>query len=78
MKPKTSCGISEISPKLVKSNNLLIAIPLSHIPNLSFQTGVFPRNMKIAKVIPIYKNKDNREVSKLQTTFLASNFFENY
>ena len=33
-----------------------ISKPLTHICNLSFQTGSFPNQMKIAKVIPLYKN----------------------
>lgn len=32
-----------------------IAKPLSHICNLSFQTGIFPSKMKTAKIIPLYK-----------------------
>ena len=31
-----------------------IARPLTHICNQSLQTGVFPNNMKTAKVIPIH------------------------
>ena len=35
-----------------------IARPLTHICNQSLQTGVFPNNMKTAKVIPIHKTGD--------------------
>ena len=34
-----------------------IAKPLTHICNLSFQSGRFANKMKIAKVIPLYKNE---------------------
>jgi len=29
--------------------------PLAYIYNLSIETGIFPENLKIAKVIPAYK-----------------------
>lgn len=32
-----------------------IVNPLTHILNLSFSTGIFPRKLKIAKVIQIHK-----------------------
>ena len=34
-------------------------IPLKHICNLSFTTGVFPSELKIANVVPIYKSGDD-------------------
>ena len=33
-------------------------MPLTHICNLSFQKGVFPTELKIANVVPIYKSGD--------------------
>ncbi len=40
-----------------------IANQLAHIFNKSLQTGIVPDKLKIAKVIPLYKN-DNRELLK--------------
>ena len=40
--------------QLIKCN---IASPLTKILNLSFSTGIYPDNLKVARVIPIYKNK---------------------
>ena len=31
---------------------------MSIIINKSLETGIVPKNMKIAKIIPIYKSKD--------------------
>ena len=42
-----------ISP--VKETIDLIAVPLSHICNLSFSYGVFPTQLKTAKILPIFK-----------------------
>ena len=55
LKPKSSTGFDNISTKLVKETIELTANPLSHIFNLSLSTGIFPDDMKIAKVIPIFK-----------------------
>ena len=30
--------------------------PLAHIVNLYFSSGIFPDDMKIAKIIPLFKN----------------------
>ena len=40
-----------------------IAKPLTHICNLSFKTGVFPQQMKIANVVPIDKSGDEKMFS---------------
>ena len=59
LKPKASSGYDEISVKFIQSCSLnSLAKPLSHIINTSFQTGIFPTNMKLSKVIPIYKSND--------------------
>ena len=63
MKPKCSTGLDNISPKLLKQTAPSLAIPLSHIINLSFQSGLVPLNMKIAKVSPFYKS-DNPHLFK--------------
>ena len=43
--------------KLVKPN---ACYPLKEIINLSFATGSYPDNLKVAKVIPIFKNKGDQ------------------
>jgi hypothetical protein len=58
LKPKMSKGHDGISSKLMRESIYYVAIPLAHIINQSLTTGTVPRNMKIAKVIPIYKSGD--------------------
>ena len=41
-----------------------IALPLSHIINLSILTGIVPTDLEIAKVVPIYKIKGNNANQK--------------
>ena len=55
-KNKTSTDFSDISMSLLKKVISKIVKPFAHICNVSFQTGVFPNKMKIAKVIPLYKS----------------------
>ena len=74
LKPKSSAGYDEISPKLIKSHEIIIAELLSHIANISFTTGIFPDHMKIAKVIPIYKSKDDKIISNYRPISLLPSF----
>ena len=57
-KNKTSTDYIDIDMKKVKEVIHGISKPLTHICNLSFKTGKFPKKMKIAKVIPLYKTGD--------------------
>jgi len=50
-----SPGPDNIEPKLLKIILHDILDPLQYICNLSFETGVVPSKLKIAKVIPVYK-----------------------
>ena len=55
---KTSCGIDQISSKVVKYVAPYILIPLSYIFNLTFATGSIPGQLKITLVTPVYKSSD--------------------
>ena len=62
--------------KLVKNN---ICLPLKEIINMSFATGVYPELLKIAKVIPIFKNKgDQLLVANYRPICLLSNVNKNF
>jgi len=55
LKSKQSQDCDNLSTRLIKYIGDAIADPLAHIVNLSLSTGLVPSNMKIAKVIPIFK-----------------------
>jgi len=40
-----------------------ILIPLARIINLSFEPGIVPRNMKIARITPIFKSGETSELN---------------
>lgn len=46
----------DINMRLIKTIIDNILKPLTHICNVSLQTGTFPDKMKIAKVFPLFKN----------------------
>ena len=57
-KSKKACGYDNIDPYVVQQVIPQIANQLAHIFNRSFVTGIVPSKLKIAKVIPIYKNEN--------------------
>ena len=52
---KKSLGLDKIHPILLATASIVIYQPLMHIINLSIKQGIFPRSLKIAKVIPVFK-----------------------
>ena len=74
LKTKTSCGHDEISSKLLKTVADEITVPLAHILNISFSTGEIPEDMKIAKVIPIFKSGDKCSLNNYRPISLLSVF----
>ena len=52
-----SSGVDNIDPYVVQKIIPQIANQLAHIFNTSLQTGIVPDKLKIAKVIPLYKNE---------------------
>lgn len=59
----SSAGYDEISPVVIKYVANLISKPLCHIFNLSLYLGNVPARMKIARVVPIFKNDDKELVT---------------
>ena len=76
-KSKTSCDFNGIDMKVVKKVVSYIAKPLTDICNKSFAQGVFPDNVKIGKVIPLYKAGDRNVFSNYRPISLLSKFFKN-
>ena len=60
--PKTSCDASGMQQKIIPSDIGLLAPVLAHLVNISQKTGIFPEGGKIARVIPVYKNKGSKNM----------------
>lgn len=63
LKNDVSAGHDDIKSVPIKRVAPLISDVLSYLVNLMFTTGVFPDDLKIAKVCPIYKSGNRMEMS---------------
>ena len=54
----SSSGWDELRPNVMTIIKRSILFPLMYVSNLSFQTGVFPRELRIANVVPNFKSGD--------------------
>jgi signal recognition particle subunit SEC65 len=70
--PKSSCDVQGVSTKMVKFVGSAIALPLSHIFNLSLNSGKFPTPLKQCRVIPIFKSGDSEECDNYRPISLLS------
>ena len=53
-------GYDEVTAKAVKDTFHIYLTPLVHLINLSLAQGIFPKELKIARVVPLYKSGDSR------------------
>ena len=58
LKNKSSSGTDGLSNKVLKSVSNVLLKPLQKLINLSLSSGVVPSQLKLAKVIPLYKGAD--------------------
>ena len=63
LKNKTSPGIDGLSNQLIKMSKNVLVKPLTIITNQMIVTGLLPGQLKISKVIPLYKAKDETILS---------------
>lgn len=59
----TSSGYDEVSPSILKHTATLISEPLTHIINLTLKTGIFSNEFKKAKVIPLFKSGNRKDIN---------------
>ena len=71
---KKSSGPSSIPVKLLLTISDLIVYPLCKIINKSFETGIFPDAIKIAKVISVFKKGSTQDVNNYRPISLLSIF----
>ena len=80
LKNKKSSGIDGISNSLIKLSKNVFVKPLAKMINQMLNTGIFPSQLKISKVIPLYKVNDETLLSNYRPIALllsVSKIFEN-
>ena len=55
----TTAGFDYLNSMCLKISSQFLSKPLTHICNLSISQGIFPEQLKIANVIPLYKSDDS-------------------
>lgn len=66
-----ACGPDGLSCRVILKNMAAIAEPLTYVTNLSLETAIFPDELKIAKIVPVFK--DGNEEDKTRYRPLAIN-----
>ena len=74
LKNKTSYDADDINMTIIKSVFQSILKPFVHICNKSFQSGVFPEKMKLAKITPLFKENDKQVVNNYRPISLLPQF----
>ena len=72
--PNKAPGYDGVPPKIISSSADLITEPLTHIFNQSFLDGEVPKQLKIAKVIPIHKKMKQCDPGNYRPISLLSIF----
>jgi len=74
LKNSSSAGFDEIQMSFVKQCLCYFIKPLVRIYNVSFQTGIFPDMMKLAKIKPIFKKGDKLDIQNYRPISILSAF----
>ena len=70
----SSPGWDSIPANIAKPSIEYYIKPLTRLVNSSFQNGIFPDELKIAKVIPIFKSGDKADITKSFDQYLCFPF----
>ena len=73
LKAGKSIGPSILPTRVIKQLNSIISSSFAELINKSFQSGVFPDVLKIAKVIPIFKSESRVLCNNYRLISLLSN-----
>ena len=81
LKTNKATGIDDISAKYLKLSASVISQPLATILNLSITNGIFPDDLKKAKVTPIFKKGEKHDVNNyrpISVLPIITGIFERY
>ena len=74
LKNKPSSGYDNINAIFMKKIQTHICYPLSVLVNQSLSTGIFPAQLKIAKIIPLFKKNDDDDMNNYRPISLLPVF----
>ena len=74
LKPKLSSGADLISTKLLKEIAPYIITPLHYLINLSLETGYVPYELKLAKIVPVFKDGNVHEFTNYRPISILTSF----
>ena len=74
LKSSPSAGPDGIPTSVIKAAASHIGHVLSYLINCIFSTGIFPDQLKQAKVIPIYKNADHSQFTNYRPISILNIF----
>jgi Reverse transcriptase (RNA-dependent DNA polymerase) len=58
LEPKKTQDVNGLSIFFISKFAMTLSVPLKHILSASFTSGIFPDQLKVAKVVPIFKSGD--------------------
>ena len=79
LKNKSSYGYNSISNKLIKSASHVLVRPLTLIVNQSLHIGIYPSQLKLSRVKPLFKHGNKSQFNNYRPISLLpslSKFFE--
>ena len=74
LKTKNTMDVNHLNTKIIQSTANYICEPLTTIINSCFEQGVIPDRMKMAKVIPVYKNGNTNDCTNYRPIAILAVF----
>jgi Reverse transcriptase (RNA-dependent DNA polymerase) len=78
LKVKKTLDCNWLSTLILSKHALTLSTPLKHVISLSLNTGIVPAQLKIAKVIPIFKSGDKQQLDNYRPISLLNVFSKIY
>ena len=69
-----TAGYDDLQPSIMKMLTKVYIKPLTYLINISIKQGIFPEELKLAKVIPIYKSDDKQLIQNYRLISVISYF----
>ena len=68
----STAGYDDLQPSIMKMLTKVYIKPLTYLINISIKQGIFPEELKMAKVIPIYKSDDKQLIQNYRPISVIS------